>query len=394
MAARRKITVLFVNHVSQISGAEKSLMSLVQELRRSERHDYTLLAACPDGPLASELERAGVKVFPMPMPRFYRKDGAVRLSGKFPAWMGAVRELVGIVGRQRVDIIHANSAEAQMHAMAAARFAKVPSVWHARDLAPLSGAGRLLGRGAAKVIAISDAVAACLVAQGVPRKRVVRIYNGIDVSAIQQSVGQIGPLDAPNSSRWIVMVAQLVPWKRHSDFIRAMAIIAPEFEEAHGLIVGADLMNDHPRHAGRLKSLAARLGVGGRISFLGQRDDVASIVASSEMLVLPSEAEPFGRAALEAMALARPVVGTRAGGLPELVEDGETGLLVPVRKPAQLAEAIAKLLLDATRARQMGERGLDRAQRLFSARQCASEVERVYEEMLAAKPARRGVAKS
>lgn len=381
MAATRRISVLFVNHVSMLSGAEKSLLSLVQGLHRWGRHEYNLLAACPDGPLVSELRAAGVKVCPMSMPRFYRKDNAIQLSAKFPAWMSAARELTGIIHRERVDVIHANSAEAQMHAMVAAQFANIPALWHSRDLSPLSGAGRLLGRGAAKVIAISDAVAAHLVAQGVPQKRVVRVYNGIDVSAFQESVKPIGRIDAP-ASRWIVMVAQLVPWKRHADFLRAMAVIARRFNDVHGLIVGSDTLNEHPRYLSALKSLAEKLGITDRVSFLGQRDDVAPIVAASEMLVLPSEAEPFGRAALEAMALGKPVVGTRAGGLPELVLKGETGLLVTARQPAQLAQAVERLLLDPTLAREMGQRGMERARAFFGAERCASEVERVYEEVL------------
>lgn len=382
MAASRRISVLFVNHVSMLSGAEKSLLSLAGGLHRWGRHEYNLLAVCPDGPLVSELQAAGVKIRPMPMPRFYRKDNALQLSAKFPAWMRAVREITGVIRRERVNVIHANSAEAQMHAMVAAQFARIPALWHSRDLSPLSGAGRLLGRGAAKVIAISDAVAAHLVAQGVPRKRVVRIYNGIDVSAFQESVKPIGRIDAPASSRWIVMVAQLVPWKRHADFLRAMAVVARRFNDVHGLIVGSDTLNEHPRYLSALKSLAGKLGITGRVSFLGQRDDVASIVAASEMLVLPSEAEPFGRAALEAMALGKPVVGARAGGLPELVLNGETGLLVTVRKPAQLAQAAERLLLDPTLAREMGQRGMERARAFFGAERCASEVERVYEEAL------------
>ena len=371
-------TILLVNHVGCVSGAEESLLSLAQAIDRSR---FKLLAACPDGPLKRRFEQADVEVFRIRFRRLKRSRNPFRLLRWGLRWRRVVRRLRNAIQQHDVDIVHANSTEAHLHAgSAAARFG-IPCIWHVRDsvsLFPLAGA---LTRRAHKVVAISDAVAEHLARERIERHKIVRIYNGLDIEAFR------GMAKAETSPPWeegdrpVLMVAQLVPWKRHEDFIRAMARVVHRCPDARGVLVGPDLFGDHPGYFNALKSLARRAGIADRVTFAGQRADVASLIRRSEMLVLPSDGEPFGRVAIEAMALGKPVIGTNAGGLPEVVLDGETGLLVPVSRPDLLAESIVGLLKNRETATRLGEAGRLRVEQCFRADGTARQIESLYDEL-------------
>jgi glycosyltransferase involved in cell wall biosynthesis len=130
-------------------------------------------------------------------------------------------------------------------------------------------------------------------------------------------------------------------------------------------------------HRAAFEHEAAERGLTHAVRFLGQRGDVPALIGLSRLVVLPSLAESFGFAALEGMALGRPVVASRAGGLPEVVADGETGLLVDVGDAPGLARALTALLRDPERAAQMGGRGRERA-RAFSCERMMRGYEAVY----------------
>jgi glycosyltransferase involved in cell wall biosynthesis len=131
-----------------------------------------------------------------------------------------------------------------------------------------------------------------------------------------------------------------------------------------------------------LQNLASQLGISHAVVWTGHRKDVPDLLRLAEVFVLPSKDEPFGRAIVEAMATGKPVVAGRAGGVPEVCPDGETGYLVDPESPQEIAEAILAMLADPTRARQMGERGHIRARELFDAKTTAAHVQSLYEEIL------------
>ena len=133
-----------------------------------------------------------------------------------------------------------------------------------------------------------------------------------------------------------------------------------------------------------LKAQAGRLGLESQVHFTGWRDDIPDVLALGDVFVLPSEREGFGRVLVEAMAMAKAVVATTAGGIPEIVVDGETGLLVPAAAPAPLADAVRALLDDPARAARLGAAGRARAASMFSLAAHVAAVERVYAEILGA----------
>jgi N-acetyl-alpha-D-glucosaminyl L-malate synthase BshA len=182
---------------------------------------------------------------------------------------------------------------------------------------------------------------------------------------------------APAGEKVLLHISNFRPVKRISDVVRVFERVQRELP-AVLLMVG-----DGPERSSA-QALARRLGVEGRVRFLGRHDAVEEIVGVADLFLLPSELESFGLSALEAMACGVPVIGSDAGGLPEVVENGETGYLLAVGDVDGMAARCLELLKDDARRRRMGEAGQARAARLFEAEQVVSHYERYYEKVLAA----------
>jgi len=181
----------------------------------------------------------------------------------------------------------------------------------------------------------------------------------------------------------LLMAAQMVPWKGHVLLIRAVKLLKDTWPELVAVIAGADLFGEHGGYEASLRRLVSQLGLTDSVRLVGYRTDMPTLIADCDVVVIPSEAEPFGRVALEAMALGRPTVGMAAGGLREVVADGETGLLVPERSVAALAEAMGRILSDPSLGAAMGAKALERVRSEFSAAAHARTVTRFYEDILA-----------
>jgi N-acetyl-alpha-D-glucosaminyl L-malate synthase BshA len=165
------------------------------------------------------------------------------------------------------------------------------------------------------------------------------------------------------------------PVKRVPDIVRVLERVQRELP-AVLLMVG-----DGPERAAA-QALARRLGVSDRVRFLGRQDQIEDITAVADLYLLPSELESFGLSALEAMACGVPVIGSDAGGLPEVVKDGETGFLLPVGDVEGMAARAIEILRDQERHREMGRAGRRRAEELFSAERVVPQYERFYERVL------------
>ena len=156
------------------------------------------------------------------------------------------------------------------------------------------------------------------------------------------------------------MVARLEPVKGVEFFVRAVADLLEDHPDVGFAVAGAGSQEQ------ALRSLATMLGLQDRIAWLGNVSAVALLLSEMDIVVLPSLSEGLPMVALEAMALGRPIVATRVGGIPEIVVDGETGVLVPPGDHRSLAAAIGALLSDTERARTMGHAGQDRVQDAFT----------------------------
>jgi glycosyltransferase involved in cell wall biosynthesis len=165
----------------------------------------------------------------------------------------------------------------------------------------------------------------------------------------------------------LAVLAQLTPWKAQDDAVRAVHRLGEGGLDARLLLVGsakfADSATryDNPTYVRSLEGLIDRLGMGGRVSFLGEREDVPELLSAVDVVMVPSWEEPFGRAVAEAMAMGVPVAATSAGGPAELIDDGVEGLLLPPREPEAWSRALADLLPDRERRVRMGRAARERA---------------------------------
>jgi glycosyltransferase involved in cell wall biosynthesis len=214
--------------------------------------------------------------------------------------------------------------------------------------------------GVDRFVAVSAAVADGLVGQGIARKRVAVIPNGIDMAALQEAAAApLGQVLAP--ARWRIGYAgRLEPIKGCEHFIRAAALLAENHPDAAFYVAGTGSL------AAELDALAASLGLADRMAFVGYVDSLAPLLAQTDVVVVPSLSEAFGLTAAEALALGVPVVATAVGGLPEIVVDGETGLLVPPADAEAIAAAVSRLLGDPELARRLGSAGAERVGEQFT----------------------------
>jgi len=206
------------------------------------------------------------------------------------------------------------------------------------------------------------------------------VPNGIDVARFDLSAFRTPDPPLPPGDVAIPRVAMVGsmhrPDKGHGDLLEAAAIL-----KARGVRAQLVLVSDGSLRP-RLEARARELGIAGDVFFLGRRDDVASVLVRCDVVAHPSWSEGFPNAVLEAMAAARPVVATRVGGVPEVMRDGEHGLLVEPRRPAELASALQKLLANPLAAHVMGLRGRQFVERELSLDRMCTRMASLYDQLL------------
>jgi glycosyltransferase involved in cell wall biosynthesis len=177
----------------------------------------------------------------------------------------------------------------------------------------------------------------------------------------------------------IAVVANLYPIKGHETLLRALVLLRERGCSPECWLIGDDVGGSGYRQS--LESLVKQLDLK-NVRFLGHRSDVAALLPQIQVLVCPSDYEPFGRCLIEAMSAKRAVVASRVGGIPEVVSDGETGMLVPSKDHHELADAIERLLANQQLSKSMGEAGFRRARQHFSCEAHVAKIKAIYEDVL------------
>jgi len=382
------VRVLYINHVSQIGGAEVSLLALLRGLNRSE---FDPIALCPPGAeLPRRLSAIGVPVYTARLPRHGRSiAAAARQLVQGPLLS---RWLAQRLREWKVDLVHTNSLSAQIATGAAAQEAGLPVIWHMHSILkrrwPNGVALRRAGHNADRVICVSRAVARELEAWRIPGAKLTVIYNGLDLGERFSPRAATGLFRAqcglPADAQLVAIIGQLTPAKGQDVFLRAAATIAADHPRAAFLIVGAPLFGDQ-RWPRRLQRLAQQLGIQDRVIFTGARSDIPSLLSEVRFVVHASvAADALPTVLLEAGAMAKPAVATRSGGASEIIEDGGTGLLVPPGDAEAMAAAMDRLLSDAETAAAMGAAARGVIEKRFANEKFVQRVEQLYREVLCA----------
>ncbi len=369
--AGETLRVLFVNHTSEYSGAEIAMLRLLDCLPE----DVQAAVACPpEGRLVEALEEHGVEHIAIPGSDVsFRLHPATTAPG-LVAMCRSMFALKNVSRRWGADVVHANSVRAAIIAIGAKRLGGPPVVAQVHDHLPVNALGRsvrrFVARGADRVIAVSDWTARHF-NRGLRRPVAHRIYIGIDHERFapdphtRESVRR--ELQLPADAPVLGQVAQITPWKGQLVAVEAFAHIRRRHPSAHLLIVGAvafaKASSRYDNH-GYMRQLRARvdeLGLDGCVHFLGGRGDIPDIMNALDLLLLPSWEEPFGTVVAEAMAVGTvPLVGS-AGGVTELVADGETGHVLPVNDVMAWASTASELLDQPRRLAEMSRRAESRA---------------------------------
>jgi glycosyltransferase involved in cell wall biosynthesis len=300
----------------------------------------------------------------------------------------ALRDLTRAIRSIQPDLVHTHSSKAGFLGRLAARRAGVPHTVHTPHGHVFHGyfaraATRLfiaLERIAApwtdRIITLSRAEAQDHLRHGIGRpEQYVTIPSGVDLTAVRAA----RPTPLISGRPVVAAVARLVPVKGFQYLIDAAPEVLRRCPRARFLIVGDGELRQGLERRVRAAAMADR------ITFAGFREDVASVMAATDLVVLPSINEGMGRVLVMAMALGKPIVATHVGGVAELLGEGEAGVLVPARDAGALAQAISTLLLDGARAQSLGAAGRRRAP-CYSAEAMLEALARLYRDVLAHGP--------
>lgn len=373
---KNQIRVVFCLDNMRIGGTELNAVRTAEGLDR-DRFDIRVVTLQQDGPLRARYDQAGIPVLHLPIANLYG-----------PSTLRQGLRLRRMLSREKIDVFHSHDVYCNIFGGPWARMAGVPAViesrrwWDSLPRPSLRIANRMAYRWAHCVVANSPAVANLVEhVDGVDRDRIAIIPNFVDEQAFD-------PLDPAERSRLrerlgvpldatvVGMIARLAPVKDHSSLLKAMSMLHPRLPDVWCVLVG----DGESRHA--LGREAEALGIGHRVAFAGAQPHHPNLNHLFDVAVLCSRNEGFPNSVVEAMAAGTPVVATAVGGVPDAIDDGVTGRLVPVSNPAALASAIEELVQRPDTARALGAAGQAYARVRHASAEVLGQLGALYHRLL------------
>lgn len=352
--------ILQISSASSFGGGERYVADLTNALT-ARGHDL-YVAVRPQSPLPHHLQLPEKKILTVPM------RNALDVPSAY--------ELDRFVRRQRIEVVHAHMARDYSLASYAARRNRGAKFIVTRHvLFQLNRLHRHTLARATRVIAVSNAVARELRAQRIlNEKQIAVIPNGVDIDRFDHALANfdraqfLRGMGLPPDCLLVGSIGELRTLKRHDDFIRAAALVP----KAHFVLAG---MGETRK---QLEQLLVELGLTDRFHFLGWLDEPEKLLCALDVFVSASETESFGLVIAEAMAAGTAVVATKTEGAKEIIEDGKTGVLVPIGNVPRIAEAINALLQNPERNREISLRAKEAAHSKFSLQRMVDEIENLY----------------
>jgi len=388
------IRVMLFDHTAQLGGGEIALLEMVGHFDRAKVTPIVVIAS--QGLLPERMRSiAETHVLELDADVVQaRKDdlgsGISTVLKQAAKSIAYTFRLARFMREHRIDIVHTNSLKADILGGIAAKLARRPLIWHLRDrieddYLPHSVVRvfRLLARALPDfIIGNSKATLQTLHLNGqVP---VESIASGVDLSTFAPiataAVTEKETVD-------IGIIGRLCEWKGQHIFLRAAATIAPGFPKARFKIIGAPLFGEES-YAEELRALAASLGVADLVEFMGFRSDVRQLIGQLDLVVHASTTgEPLGQVILQGMAAGKPVIATNGGGVPEIMVDGVTGILVPMGDVAEMAAAMRAILTSGDMGREMGQAGRRHVEAGYTIESTTRKIEAIYLRLMRARSA-------
>jgi glycosyltransferase involved in cell wall biosynthesis len=369
-------------------GAQRICLDICKGLDPS-KYSVTLVtgpSAGQEGDFLEEVRQADIRL--VKIPQLVRNISPLKDSLAFI-------KLFYLFITERPTIVHAHTSKAGFLACVAARLARVPIIIYSSHghifsrsahipgvsgnslrIKLLYGLRKIASRCATKIIALNEPDKNEQVnLQLAPPGKYEVIYNGIDPASFSPT-----PCTRDKAYQGktplLACAGRLVPEKGYNFLIEALETIKHNYPSVYLLIIGDGEMKN------TLETQVTRLNLQNHIQFLGLRQDVACLLNQADMVIVPSLYESFGLVILEALALKKPVIASAVNGIPAIIEDGRTGLLVPPADPSALGQAIIKLADNPLRMQQLGESGYQKLHAVFTKQHMISHIEQLYQKLL------------
>lgn len=356
------MTVAQLTQSMHVGGLETLVLHLADRLQH--RGIRSPIITLTDGALLEEARRRGIETFALG-----------KADGFSPRTLW---RLAALLRRQRIDVLHTHNLAPLVYGTLAGALTRTAVINTRHGRAALSAPAPLWGLARSVVAVSEDARRELLAHNRIDAGKVSVILNGIDVDEYSAArTDAVRTATCGDRALTIGVVGRLAPEKDHQTLLRAFALLQRRGVSATLLVVGGGEL------AGELQRLATQLGVDSAVRFLGVRKDVAAVLGSIDLFVLPSRMEGISLTVLEAMAAGKPVVTTAVGGNPEVIVHGETGLLVEPANELALADAMATLLADPSMRARFGRAGRERAAHLFSGERMVEAYASLYQSAAA-----------
>lgn len=358
--ATRKLTVLHTEWSDGWGGQERRVLSEMVGMR--ERGYRQILACRPSSTIGREAKARGIPVVHLPF------------AGKFD--IASIVALRRLIRKEGVDLVSTHSGIDSWVGSIAARWSGVLVVRTRHLNLPLKrNILNFVHYLPHAVVTCGEVMRQNLVDRGFPSSEVFSIPTGIDFGSFRSHLSRTAARDKlqlPEHSFAIAMVGIIRGVKRHEVALRAFELFRSTHPQARLLLAGDGPMSKD------MRQLAEELGLGLSVTFLGHRDDVADLLAAADCFLLSSRSEGVPQAVTQALGCGLPVVATAVGGVPELIIDGRSGLLVPPESPPRMAEALARVADDATLASSLGRAGKAHVEEHYSLHAMLNKTEALY----------------
>lgn len=369
----KKFNILYLHNESVMGGAEISLLNLVKRLNKGLFIPHFVCSK--EGPFIDELRK--IKI-----PPDFVQFPSIRWPNPLQI-CSTIRSLIDIIKKNQINLIHSNQPRSNLFGAIAAKIKTIPIVWHERCLERgRFDSDNIFSFLPDRIICNSGAVKNRFTKGAKTATKIRTIINGVDLREFNPELnGSIirKEFNIDEDEPIIGTIGRIDPEKGYECFLESARIILQDFKNVRFLVVGGA---NNPSLEGSLYEMSVEKGIDKKTIFTGFRRDIPQLLAGMDVVVLPSEIDACSRVLFESMAMRKPLVAANAGGTPEIVQDGITGLLVKPGDSSEMARCIKKLLDDKYLAEQYGNAGRKRVETMFTIERNIRETENVYLELL------------
>jgi len=371
-------TILFLNKVAELGGAEFSLLNLVQAIQKHAFQPIVVLGAA--GPLQRQLEKLDIKtyVYPLDFPH---------LSNPIP-FFKSVYFLSSVIKKEHVDLIHSNTLWDNQYGVMAAKLAGIHHILHVRGFSDQKSSWKSFYNMGSMAICNSEDTKKTFLKYGRCRKRAEVIYNAVDTEKFipNQQIRQKLRQNYGFREVDIVMgmAGRLAEEKGQLFLLKTLLPMLKNNSNYEVLITGDAKIHPDTTYPEEIMSFIRQNGLNGNVIMTGYIEDMNGFYNALDLFLLPSFREPFGRVLIEAMATETPVIASRVGGVPEVVDHEINGYLVEPGDAVRWRGYINRLLHDETIRHSFVKAGRKKVLEKFSSKQITSRIVSLYRELLSA----------